>query len=798
MNSFYTDSNISNVLAPNTLLATGRPSHIIPVEKKDGAWCLQMVKSAHNDFRNNCPNLFFNAREKYNENVRYFQALIDPGKYMDLYDNNKSETKNQTSVSRDKRILNVASKYIRILKNRLNDRKFDIVATPINALARQHEEEFSSRLRAAMKVKKITEQYNVPQVAQMLQELGFENLPVDNDELEIQKSNLSIPYQMAMGIELFLKYSNSIDRIEDKLMEEDLNVILMGVYATQCRTGIDGTPIAEVIDPRSLLVGYSNTENFRDISEVGQYRQITVTELMEEDINGDLTKEQLREIELFFSQNDFTRFDSRSQIPYNNDQSVTKKGLVLDFYFYSYNEDVKVLKNNSAGNPRIYRKPFDYYKGKESDFEKNNPTKKLFRTKNQVVYKCTWIVGTDFVYNYGLFRDTPRDQSDPYRTKLPILINAPLIKDGYTQALMDEIMPLIDSANLKWQKMQDAIAKARPSGLAIDTDALLSAVENLNDAAYTKEVALEMAIKENIHIYSGAAQKFGGNGAKPVQELQGGLGADFGGWLDGLRSDLMLIQEITGFNSVAAGSPQKYMGKGVSDNVMETADYSIKHLYEAKRMHYEDICRTKVMMGMDVIAAGEAIGIKNGIGTDTYEYIKLNQQASKYQYNIDIMHSASDQMWADIYQDCKDAVILGPQNGGITLSDSLVVKECTTIKQAKAYLYRSINQHKKDAEISQRQMMQDKANMDQETAKNSAMLKQQELAASLEIDAKIIELNKNANIELENHKHNNKMQENQQNNVAKSFHIETKEESNKEQTQMKVNQNLDRNRIPGK
>jgi len=798
MNSFYTDSNISNVLAPGSVLANGRPSHIIPAEKKDGAWCLQMVKTAHNDFRTNSPNLFFNARDKYDENVRYFQALIDPGKYMDLYDNNKSETKNQTAVSRDKRILNVASKYVRILKNRLNDRKFDIVATPINALARQHEEEFSSRLKAAMNIKKIADKYNVPQVAQMLQDLGFDNLPVDTDELEIQKTNLSIPYQMAMGIELFLKYSNSIDRVEDKLMEEDLNVILMGAYATQVRSGVDGTPVAEVIDPRSLLVGYSNTENFRDVSEIGQYRQITVTELMEEDVNGDFTKEQLKEIELFFSQNDYTRFDSRAQQGYSMDQSVTKKGLVLDFYFYSYNEEVKVLKNNSAGNPRIYRKAFDYYKGKEDDFEKNNPTKKLFRTKNQVVYKCTWIVGTDFVYNYGLFRDTPRDHSDPYRTKLPILINAPLIKDGYTQELFGEIMPLIESANLKWQKMQDAIAKARPSGLAIDSDALLSAVESINDASYTREVALEMAVKENIHIYAGSAQKFGGNGAKPVQELYGGLGPDFGGWLDGLRADLMLMQEITGFNSVAAGSPQKYMGKGVSDNVMETADYSIKHLYEAKRMHYEDICRVKVMMGMDVIASGEAVGIKNGIGTDTYEYIKLNQQASKYQYNIDIQHSASEQQWADIYMDCREALTLGPNNGGITMSDSLVVKECTTIKQAKAYLYKAINLHKREAEATQKQMMQDKANMDQETAKNSAMIRQQEMAAELDKESQIIEMNKKANIELENQKHSNKMQENQQNNIAKGFHIETKEESQKEQTQMKVNQNLDRNRLPGK
>lgn len=791
MNSFFTGSDISTIVDKYQTLPSGKPGHLISPKKKDKAWILQMVKCANAEFRNNCPNLFFNSQANYTENIRYFQALLDPSKYQDLYDNNQSVTQNQTSVSRDKRILNVASKYIRILKGRLSDLKFDITATPINALARQHEEEFTARIRAAMQIKKNAEKYNFPEVSKMLEELGFDALPVDNEELEIQKSNLSMPYQMAMCIELFLNYANQVDGLEKKLSEQDLDVILQGVYATKVRTDGDGTPVAEKIDPRSLLVGFSNTEDFRDVSEVGQYRAISVTEMKEEDYDNVLTDAESKDIEdNIAGQN----FNTTYNFGYNGwqDSNISRKVLVLDLYFYSWDEEVKVMKNNSSGNPRIHMKDFSYYRNKEDEFYKNNPTKKIFRVKNQVVYKATWVVGTDYIYNFGLLRDTARTQSDPYRTKLPILIYAPLIKDGQTHSIMDEIKPVIDSAQLKWGRIQETIAKALPPGMEIDIDGILGAVESLGDKEYSVSKVLGMAFKENIHIVSGGSRKYGANSNKSVTPLYGGLGPDFNGWMEGLRSDLFLLQEITGLNSVAAGSPDKYTGKGVSDNAMATADYSIKHLFNAKRIHFEDICKLKTTLGMDQIASGNAIGIKNAIGSDSFDYIQINAQASKYEYSIVIEERPSAQMWADIYQDAQTALSMGPQNGGIDLSDSLFLKECTNFKQAKAYLYTTITRHKRETQQMQKEIVDQKAQMDRETAQNSSQIRQQELQAQGQLDAMRIQYQKEADLEKLKAQHEYKMIEQQQTDQNKSSHISQKETADLQKTQMQVNGNMDR------
>lgn len=791
MQSFITGSDISTITDKYALSASGRPLHLIPPKLKDRGWCLQMVKCAHNEFRHNCPYLFYNNSTAYTENIRYFQALLNPLKYMDLYDNNQSETRNDTNLARDKRILNVASKYIRILKGRLADLKFDITATPVNALARQHEEEFTQRIRAAMKINAIAKQAQLPAVQKMLQDLGFDSLPVDTEELEIQKSNLSIPYQMAMNIELFLKYANSVDNLEDKLCEEDLDAILNGVYATKVTTNADGTPIAEKIDPRNLLVGFSNTENFRDVSEIGQYRTISVNEMKEEDIHRELSDDDYYDIErnhVNYTGSNANYFDYTSV----SQDLVTKRALVLDLYFYSMNEEVKVVKNNRSGNPRVHMKDFGYYKDNEADFYKNNPNKKLYRTPNQVVYKCTWIVGTDYCYNFGLLRETARTQSDPYRTKLPILIYAPLIKDGQTHSMMDELKPLIDSANLKWQRIQEAIAKAKPPGMVLDIDGLLGAVEQMGDKEYNIKKVLGMAVKENIHIVSGSANKYGANGAKSVTELFGGLGPDFSGWMDGLRSDLMLMQEITGFNSIAAGSPEKYMGKGVSDNVMETADYSIKHLYEAKRIHFEDICRLKTVLGMDQISSGQAIGIRNAIGVDAYEYIHINSMASKYEYNIVIKHMPSDQIWADLYSDVQIAMQMGPEQGGINIEDSLFIKECTTIKQARAYLYNAVRSHKREYQANQKQAMEDNAKLSQQTAQNAAQLRHEEMQAQTQVDSNKIKLQKEADLEKLAAQHQYDMELAQLESQSKSGHINQEGQYDIEDTTIKSNAAISR------
>lgn len=792
MESFSTRSDISVITDKYQTLESGRPAHLIPPNRKDKAWCIQMVKCAHNEFRNNCPNLFYNASNNYTENIRYFQALLDPERYMDQYDNNQAVTQNQTSIARDKRILNVASKYIRILKGRLSDLKFDITATPINALARQHEEEFTSRIKAAMKAKKIADQYNYPEVTKMLEELGFDSLPVDMEELEIQKSNLSMPYQMAMNIELFLQYANTVDDLERKLQEEDLDVILNGVYATKVRIDADGTPVAEKIDPRSLLVGFSNTEDFRDVSEIGQYRQISVTEMKEEDYKQELTDDDYFDIENNVAGRNINYLDMGM---YFSDDHLTKKVLVLDLYFYSWDEEVKVLKKNSSGNPRIHMKNFDYYRNREEEFYKNNPGKEIYRTKNQVVYKATWVVGTDYIYNFGLLRDTPRSQSDPYRTKLPILIYAPLIKDGQTHSMMDEIKPVIDSCQLAWQRIQEAYAKALPPGFTIDPEGLMNAVQSIGDKQYDFQKLLQMATKENIQLV--ATSKYAANGAKPVTINYGGLGPDFQSWITSLNYNLTLIQEITGFNSVAAGSPEKYMGKGVSDNVMQTADFSIKHLYEAKRMHWEDINRLKTTLGMDQIASGKAIGIKKAIGSDAFDYIQINAQASKYEYSITVNYRPSAEIWADLYAAAKNALAVGPQQDGITLDDYLQLTECTTLKQAKAYLYTAIKNHRRQTQQMQQQIVQEKAQLDQQTAQNSAMIRQQELQAQAEIDGNKIKLQLDADLAKLKAGHEYKMIEQSAADQSKSNHIVTKETYNLQDTQIKANANMDRLRPTG-
>jgi hypothetical protein len=774
----------------------GRPSHLISPKDKDKEWILQMIKCIHADYQKFSPNLFFNSVYSLNENVRYFNALNNPSDYMDYYDQNQSETKNLNPLNRDKRILNIASKYIRILNGRLNDLDFDITVTPANYLARKQEEEYMTRIRAAMKMKEIIERNDLAELNRiMVEDLGYDELPDSMDELEIQRTN-SIPWMMSTYIEMFLNNANSkVDDLKKKLDEQDINVITMGCYATKCYTNREGVPVTENIDPRTLLVGYSNTEDFRDVSEIGQYRVVDINTLQEEDQDGCLSKEDLEDIAKKARNSDLYPIGDQNFL---NDPYFTNRFLVLDCYFFSWDQEVYLYKKNKMGNPRIYPKNFDYYLNNDKGFKTNHPDKELYRINNQCVYKGTWIVGTDYIYNYGLLRDTARLQSDPYKTKLPIVIHAPLIKDGRLHSMMDEIKPIIDSIQIIWQRIQEAIAKALPPGSAIDIDALLGAVANLNDKNYTIQKTLELALKENIHIYSGSAIKHGGNGAKFAQEIYGGLGPDFVSWTNALRENIALIQEITGFSSVAAGSPDKYMGKGVGDQVMTTADFSIRHLYEAKRRHFRDICKLKVQLGMDLIASGKAVGVKRSLGEDAFEYMQIHSDASKYEYDLSIDIKPTSQEWAELYAAARDAMRVPPEQGGIDYSDYIEITECSTIKQAKTYLKLKIDKNKKKAERQQRAIMEQKAELDRQTAEQSAQIRIAEQKAITEQLAIQEDIKTKAKMAINDQLFNQELEKMKLQSLIQSAQLQTEGQIEKEITQIKANSNMDRLRGPGK
>lgn len=231
---------------------------------------------------------------------------------------------------------------------------------------------------------------------------------------------------------------------------------------------------------------------------------------------------------------------------------------------------------------------------------------------------------------------------------------------------------------------------------------------------------------------------------------------------------------------------------------MNTADFSIAHLYEAKRRHFRDICKLKVQLGMDLISSGEAVGVKRSLGEDAFEYMQIHSDASRYEYDISVEVKPTEQEWAELYAAAREAMVKPLEQGGIDYADYVEVTECSTIKQAKAYLKVKIEKNKKKAEKQQMMIMERKAMLDRQTAEQSAQIRIQEQQAitqelmtqeKIKLESELTKMREKFAQELELMKVKH---------LIDSQQLKTEGDIEKEITQIKANANIDRLRGPGK
>lgn len=774
----------------NMIPGTGRPSHLIDPRKKGKEWIFEMVKSIYNDYNKNCPYLFYNNRLHYDNIINAIQGIINQNKYQPLTDQNVSHGTNLTSVNHDKRVLNLLSKYFRLLLGKLNDVEFDITIKPNNSLARIQNDEYRSILSTFMQLNKILKDNNVGKIEDFIGQNGFD-IPDNNEELEIQMQ-MSKPNQIAMFIKRALREINYLDKIDQKFAEADYN-LLLGATAIEAVINQNGVPTREVVDIRDLLVGFSNTEDFRDVSEIGKYRMATINDIRQEDKDGNLSMDDLKDIESHCMGrygNDYSLSQGSMGSSRGDDLFGKYRSLMIDVYFYSYDEEVHIAKKDRNGNLRIQPKDHGYYKGRENDYVVNHPDKKLYRTCTQNVYKATWIVGTKHIYNYGLVKNIARPSTDIFKAELPITLIAPLIKNGRTVSIIEEMLTIVERANLFWQKMQESLAHARPSGFEIDVDSLMAAISGLADQGYTFDKALENMIEHNIVIKSTKGMGGIANGNKPFAELAGGLGSDFGKYYEGLQGCIQLLQEISGFSSVAASSPAKYTGKKVAELAIQSADYSIKHLFRAKKTLYENVMQSSVRLLLDSITYGDSEILRKYIGDNAFDFIKQN--ANVYECMLMVEFRPTEEEWADIKEAANIALKVPLEQGGIAYPDYIRVVTADTIEEAEQLMRLLYSRNIKKFQQQQIAMQQTNGEQQRLSAQQAAQAQQQQLAMQLEHEKQTIALQTRAALDLKHADFLYLVEEKKLEGLIKDDHLKTQGDIDKGITEIEAKYNMDR------
>ncbi len=230
--------------------------------------------------------------------------------------------------------------------------------------------------------------------------------------------------------------------------------------------------VTAYVDPCDFVHSYTEDPNFKDLVYAGHVKTITIEELKRTAM-GEFEEEEFEKIAKQVAgkfNNDSSVFgrkhydDKRDRMAYGYDEYRIQ---ILDFEFLSvdcmYFED----KDNRFGNTNFFFKGEDYSAPKSSVFER-----KSHKMENATVYGGKYIVGTDYVYGYGIKTNVPKNIHDISKARLSYSVSATNLRRMMPKSIVGSITGFADQLQLTHLKIQQAVAKAKPDGLIVDIEGL--------------------------------------------------------------------------------------------------------------------------------------------------------------------------------------------------------------------------------------------------------------------------------------------------------------------------------------
>lgn len=404
--------------------------------------------------------------------------------------------------------------------------------------------------------------------SQVLQKMG-KGLPSGDYEIRRYMESdykQAIEMDMEAGIDMVL-LQNQFDEIE-KGVKRDLAITGMG----GTKTYIDSSGMVKMrkVDPAMLVIPPSALPNLEDARYKGEMTFLTVADLRMLDIYNDISK---GEWDVIIKNHTGTMGGMmngyRSSGSGIYDEFDSKRVKVFEFEYMTYDQTVHEKKETKYGTSTMNRRDVDYSPSKNSKYKRERVS-----SRYKCWYKGVWIIGTDFILDYGKCTNQVRGNVSEGKladAKSSYSIYITGLDQGDTRpvSLVERMIPHIDDIQLTWMKIQNLKAKTRPKGIMFDVDQIAAVAASLgmnpNDALgvigwfdATGNIAYSSAA--NADLLDGKSYL---NQQKPIEELENGLPRDFQVLVNDLFTGIRMIQEVTGINeavdasNVAADRPVK-------------------------------------------------------------------------------------------------------------------------------------------------------------------------------------------------------------------------------------------------
>ena len=406
-------------------------------EKEQPSYGISYFKKMYSDWKGNKSSLLEKRTSRYQKLRKYSRGIQTIQKYKNLM----SAHGDNSFMNLDWSVVPIIPKFVDVVVGSLTNQDYNIICTAIDPVStkkrRDDQMEMAVDIMVEPFAKELTEASGLPMTAQS-------GAPETKEELELyMQLNYKQGTEIAMEEGIDLAFSINDWKEVSKRIIRDLVDIGIGVS----KVHLDGNGIGiRYIDPEYLITSHTVNPNFKDIVHAGEIRRVSIQELKR--LAGDsLTEEEYAEIaNIYTGKNNNPGKFSRNTLLDNSAESYEYDGFIVDILdaeFKSVDNLNYEKKSNRYGGTTTNKKDSNYRPPKKSRY-KREQVKPLI----EMWYTGKWVIGTDYIFDYGLKKNMLRPKSNLARTLGAYSIYAPDLSKMDNKSLVERMIPFTDQIQL--------------------------------------------------------------------------------------------------------------------------------------------------------------------------------------------------------------------------------------------------------------------------------------------------------------------------------------------------------------
>lgn len=708
------------------------PNQQIDPREKGYDWILQYCKAAWGDSRGYIPNNMLNfGQSKMNEIREYALGRQSTSKYKKLL--NVDEQTDKTWLNIDWTAPSFLTKFREIAISKLIQRRYDIQAFAVDPLAKSEEDNYFNE----MKVKIL--------MREAAQKAGNEDLatspvlapaPGEAEDLEQLKMEQEFGYKHVMSMEAEMAASLAMyqNNFEDKRKRTIENLFDFGIGGYTQYIDENGQVKLRDVNPENMVLSYCAKNDFSDLVHWGEVREMYVG-----DLAPYFSKDQMDQI----VQSVAGRFGNPSNFMYGTDYSKywnRFKVLVLDFEFLSWNDYTYKEEIDNRGNARFGKTKYSAGSGSSKmgtmpsmvdDRDRGQAEPIYMPVTKKVVYKCKWLIQTDYMYDWGMSENQIRKPSSWWDTDLNIQLYSWNFYKMRFAGVTERLIPLEDKASLAWFRLQNMANKLIPYLINVDLNALEGVDFGGGGDKMKPDKVMDFIFSNFVVPYRSTDLLSQNPNYKPVSIEASGQLAVFGQLYDDLMRTIDLMRQVSGLNELTDGStPNAKTLVPVANAAMESTNNALYLLSFADKQLIQRTADAIVSKVQIAVKLGKVEGYAKALGEETVKFLQINPNIAMHEFGIFIQDAPQEYERQQLIQELN----IRDSQGLIEPEDKILVMSCRNLKQAAMVLAYKIKKRREKMQEYELQKIREASQGNAMAVQTAEQEKRVTLETQLQVD----------------------------------------------------------------